>query len=128
MLVTVLSELREPGRDPGITAPGSGMRKDSGGGLFLLSLFNRGPGLVNTVLGGLELGAVLGLSTLSSRSRGMVGGGASWSEMEAESNDSCVWLKSKPGREGVSTAEELSPAAAYASGSCKLILAPQLGR
>lgn len=63
--------------DNGIAVLGRGGRKETGGAAPRAWFFlRRAAGLAHAVLDALPMGAVLGRSTLSSRTRGMAGAGA----------------------------------------------------
>ena len=92
-VVMVTMEPRDPGREPWTGVSGLVMRNESGGCRFWPFLFNSGLPLGKMMLVGREFGAVLGLSTLSSRHRGTPGAGAGCSSSEAVSKDDRDWLK-----------------------------------
>src|SRR4051812_11379215 len=91
-LVKVAVEPREPGR----AVSGREMRYGTSvGGRFCPFLVGRGLGPRKAVLGGRELGAVLGLSTVSSLHRGIPGAGAVDSSSEVVSRDDRDSLKAE---------------------------------
>lgn len=93
----LLMEPREPGRGTGAAISARGARKESGGGLLRPTLFE--PSFEGAALEGRSLGAVLGLSTLSSRNRGSLGVASGCSSSESVSRVSTDWLKVERPRE-----------------------------